>query len=213
MNESCSTIFIQQQLQELRAGHHAGRDAIVAFAIRRQRQLAQHMLRDFPHVSRFEESDDLLQRSALRLQQALTKVVPENPIELLRLTAQHMRYELIDLARYYRRRQLAPQPEDLGDGTSSRGDPIVERSDSTYHPGRLAEWTSIHEKIALMPDELRQVVELHWYHDLNQVEVAELLGVDRRTIIRRWQKARLLLQDLIPSSQSASGEEKLSEHE
>lgn len=197
MSEPQTTVVIQHKLDRLRAGESAARDEIVAFALRRLRKLAHHMLQGFPHVARFEESDDLLQRGALRLQQALSKVVPETTVELLRLTAQHMRYELIDLARYYQRRQLAPQPAENA-ATSSTSEPLAEPSDSTYDPGDLADWTRVHEEIASMPDELRQVVELHWYHHLNQSEVAELLGVDRRTIIRRWQKARLMLRGLVP---------------
>lgn len=200
MDESPSTFFIQQQLEQLRAGNAGGRDQIVAFAVRRLDRLARQMLRDFPHVARFEDTDDLLQRAAIRLQQALTKVVPDDTVGLLRLTAQHLRYELIDLARYYRLRQLAPQTQAAADDSVNTPGALNEPSDSTHHPLHLAEWTSVHEAIDAMPEELRQVVELLWYHDLTQEEVAGLLGIDRRTIIRRWQKARLLLQGLVPKS-------------
>ena len=35
---------------------------------------------------------------------------------------------------------------------------------------------------------------LHYYHDLPQAEIAQLLGVDVRTVKRKWRAARLALQ-------------------
>lgn len=198
MNETSSTIVIQRQLDRLKAGDACGRDAIVAFAVKRLEKLAHHMLQGCSHVAKFEESGDLLQRAAIRLQQALEGVVPENTVDLLRLTAQHMLFELNDLARYYRRRRLADQNERSGVEASSA--PALENNaaDTTHHPGNLAAWTEVHDKIEAMPDELRQVVELLWYHEIDQSEAAELLGIARRTIIRRWEKAWLLSREVMP---------------
>ena len=45
-----------------------------------------------------------------------------------------------------------------------------------------------------LPDDEREVFALVWYHDLSQAEAADVLGVSVRTVIRRWQAARIRLQ-------------------
>jgi hypothetical protein len=59
------------------------------------------MLRDFPGVHRWEETDDVLQNAQLRLNRALGAAQPPTVAELFRLAAAQVRRELIDLARHY----------------------------------------------------------------------------------------------------------------
>jgi RNA polymerase sigma factor (TIGR02999 family) len=42
--------------------------------------------------------------------------------------------------------------------------------------------------------EQRELVELHWYAGLDFVEIAELRGVNERTVRRGWQRARAFLE-------------------
>jgi RNA polymerase sigma factor (sigma-70 family) len=48
-----------------------------------------------------------------------------------------------------------------------------------------------------LPAEEREVVGLTFYHGWTQAQIAELFGVDERTIRRRWRAACLRLQDLV----------------
>jgi RNA polymerase sigma-70 factor (ECF subfamily) len=51
-----------------------------------------------------------------------------------------------------------------------------------------------------LPDEEREVVNLLWYDELTQEEVATVLNVSLRTVKRRWQSARLKLAEALGSS-------------
>jgi hypothetical protein len=59
------------------------------------------MLKGYPGVSRYEQTDDVLQQALIRLYKALQKTSVESPQHLLRLAAVQVRRELIDMARHY----------------------------------------------------------------------------------------------------------------
>jgi RNA polymerase sigma-70 factor (ECF subfamily) len=50
-----------------------------------------------------------------------------------------------------------------------------------------------HELVEKLPEAEREVVNLLFYEALSQDEAAKLLGVNVRTVKRRWQSARLRL--------------------
>jgi RNA polymerase sigma-70 factor (ECF subfamily) len=62
---------------------------------------------------------------------------------------------------------------------------------------RLSAWTGFHRQIDLLEDADRELFELLWYQGLTQPETADLLGISRATMIRRWQGARLRLFDAL----------------
>jgi RNA polymerase sigma factor (sigma-70 family) len=83
------------------------------------------------------------------------------------------------------------------DDSSARFDP----SESTNDPVRNVIWAEIHEYFGSLPDPLRQVVELHYYHGLTHSEVSELLGIAEVTSRSRWTQVRHALKqrfDLTP---------------
>ena len=51
--------------------------------------------------------------------------------------------------------------------------------------------------VALSPEEEQAVFDLIWYQGFSQEEVALSLGVDVRTVRRRWRAARLALSDAL----------------
>ena len=65
------------------------------------------------------------------------------------------------------------------------------------HNQYLARWTEMHRRIGQLPGAERETFNLLWYLDLTQEEAAQVLGVSRRTVIKRWQKARLLLHEVV----------------
>ena len=58
---------------------------------------------------------------------------------------------------------------------------------------RHRRWTDFHRLAGGLPEAEREVFDLLWYQDLTQEEAAALLGVDVRTVQRRWRSARLNL--------------------
>jgi RNA polymerase sigma-70 factor (ECF subfamily) len=175
-----TTTELQHWLDLLKSGDEQGRTRLLDRACERLRKLARRMLRGYPLVRRWEQTGDVLNAAMLRLFRALLEVQPESLRHFFNLAAQQIRRELIDLARQHAR--LDGQTELTTEVAADRDE-----------PGTLAQWTEFHAKVEGLPDEEREVFSLIWYEELTQAEVADLLKVSTRTVIRRWQNARFLL--------------------
>lgn len=196
---SSQTLCVQMNLDRIRAGDETGRGELFQCALERLRTLAHKMLRSYPRVHRWEQTDDVLQNAALRLHRALGQIELATPRDFFRLAALHIRRELLDLAKHYygplgHGAHHASQGPGAGDsGPMEPADP----GDLSSEPGRLAVWSEFHEQIGALPEEEREVFDLLWYQGLSQAEATELLGVSERTIKRRWQAARLRLHEAL----------------
>ena len=67
-------------------------------------------------------------------------------------------------------------------------------------PKRIAAWGEFHQAVENLPEAEKEVVDLLWYQGLKQHEAAELIGVDERTIKRRWREAKLKLSEVLDGS-------------
>ena len=93
---------IQVHLDRLRQGDDsARRRAAPMRSASDSRRLARKMLRGFPRVRRWEQTDDVLQNALVRLRRALEKTSPESVRSFFNLAAVQIRRELIDMARHY----------------------------------------------------------------------------------------------------------------
>jgi RNA polymerase sigma factor (sigma-70 family) len=186
-------------IDRLQAGDESARDELLAHASERLNRLTRKMLRDFPGVRRWEQTDDVLQNAALRLCRALGEVQPTTVADFFRLAAAQIRRELLDLARRYSGTQGMGAHHAGKDGAGDAPVTAAELSaaDTTHDPDRLAAWTAFHREVEALPAEAREAFDLLFYQELSQAEAAALLEVSVRTIKRRWQAARLqLVQNL-----------------
>ena len=193
------TLVVKNCLQRIKDGESNARIELLEHSCQRLRQLASHMLRGFHELGRWEQTDDVLNQSMMRLHRALKQVVPENPKHYLRLAALQIRRELKDLARkHFGPNGIAAKlntnsvRQNQTDATRKN-----ELADPTNHPDHLAMWSDLHEHVELLPEEQREVFELLWYHQLTQQETADLLEINRRTVIRRWQSACITLHQAL----------------
>jgi RNA polymerase sigma-70 factor (ECF subfamily) len=193
-------VQVEAWLARLRAGDETARAELINCACERLRSLARKMLRDYPRVHRWEQTDDVLQNAALRLYRTLGQVKVESARDFFRLAALNIRRELLDLAKHY----YGPQGQGAHHATDPGGAPPSGQDASPLDPGglsqepsRLAAWGEFHEKIGTLPDEEREVFDLLWYQGLSQAEAAQLLHVSERTVKRRWLAARLKLRDAL----------------
>src|SRR5262245_21042301 len=199
VDASSQTTHIQACLDRLRGGDEAARAELLSCACERLRNLAGKMLKSYPNVHRWEQTDDVLQNAALRLYRTLRQLPVQTSLDFFRLAALHIRRELLDLARHH----YGPQGQGAHHATWGPGDSSTTRSDSgpdappepAHDPARLAVWGEFHERIAALPDEQHGGVDLLWYQGLSQAEAAALLDVSQRTVKRRWQEARLQLHE------------------
>src|SRR5438309_8558542 len=92
---------IQSCLDRWAQGEQAAREELLTIACDWLRRLVAVMLRDYPGVRRWEQTDDVLQNAMLRLWRALQDVKPATSREFCGLATLQMRRELVDLARHY----------------------------------------------------------------------------------------------------------------
>ena len=57
---------------------------------------------------------------------------------------------------------------------------------TTYDPARLALWTEFHEKVATLSEQERTVFEMHYYLELTQAEIAQVLELHPRKVSYLW---------------------------
>ncbi len=197
-NANQSTL-IEGWLGRLRAGDGQARDALLNCACERLTVLTRKMLKGFGRVKRWEQTDDVVQNSLLRLYKTLGDVQPANAVEFYRLAALNIRRELLDLAKhYYGPRGLGANYASVEGGSESSQDgAILDRPTADDDPGGLAAWTAFHAQVENLPADEKEVFDLLWYQELSQAEAAELLKVSERTIKRRWAAARLRLHETL----------------
>ena len=170
-------------------------------AVRRLGLLAATLLhRSYPRLTRPPlnlESDELLGAVVERLLKALREARPRTVRQFFALAAQHMRWELDDLAR-----RLDEQPRAL----ELREDlvPAAESSGSGLSPTARR----ILAAIDRLPEGEREAFDLVRIQGMTQTEAAQVLEVSVMTVNRRLNRARLLLAeqlaDLRPAKPSES---------
>lgn len=179
-------------LSRLAAGDLAARDRIIELCAARLRLLAHRMLRRFPVVRRWDDTDDVFQNAALRLYRALAEVHVTSARSVIALAATQLHRELIDLARHHAGPQsyaanhatnLMPRESAPASGArfvdlASASDPLLDR------------WTRFHEAIAALPEAERELFHLVWYVGADQKTIADLLECSPRTVKSRWRIAR-----------------------
>jgi RNA polymerase sigma-70 factor (ECF subfamily) len=186
------TTLLHHYLDGIRIGDRQAGEALAQAILGRMQRLARCMLRDFPTLRGWVDSDDVLQGALVRLLQSLHELRPATTRDFANLMATHMRRELLDLARRFRHRCGT-----VG-GNDAQGDRLAQvPSPEAGAEQELERWSAFHEEVARLPAEEREVVSLTFYHGWTQAQIAELFGVDERTIRRRWRSACLRLGEAL----------------
>ncbi|MDB5313365.1 MAG: sigE 34 [Gemmataceae bacterium] len=186
------TVHLLDWLSRLRQGDRAARDELLRSCGDRLEQIARRMIRGYPTVRRWADTADVLQNATLRLLRALEQVPVADTRAFYSLATAVIRRELIDLARHFQ------GPHGIGanhashhppDGEHAVPDVAVRDTD----PAVLDQWTALHEAAENLPVEEREVFGLIFYHGWPHEQIAELFGVDVRTVRRRWRAACLAI--------------------
>ena len=162
-------------LERWRAGQLEAANELLSRTGVRLKKLAKRMLRSFPNVRPLAETDDVLQNSTMRLLNSLKTMRPATTRDYFNLAAVHIRRELLDLARKCKSKQWFP--------FEVPGEPVVET------PADFEFWVRFHEAVDKLPLMEREIVGLVFYSGWKQWQIAELFGVDERTVRRRWHNA------------------------
>lgn len=199
------TVELDHWVKRLAAGDPAARDHLLAHTGERFARIAGKMLRGgFARLAALEETQDIVQNVYVKLLTNWESFAGTGGGEPLRGAADYLirgakliRHELVDLSRkHYGRGTVRPRQQPLDGATDSA--PGFDPGTETLEPGSINLFAEFHEAVDGLPDELRAVVDLHWYQDLTHQETADLLGIAEVTSRKYWTKARLLLQKKFP---------------
>jgi RNA polymerase sigma factor (sigma-70 family) len=182
------TTELEIELRRLDEGHLESRRTIIEATCERLRRMAHRMMRRFPGIGRWSDTDDVLQNALIRLHRSLFVVRPESARKFYGLAAVELRRELLDLTR------SLFGPEGIGTNHDSDGDKLANLA-SDDEPHSLVKWTEFHQQIEQLPDSEREVFGLIFYDGLTQSQTATVLGLSLTTVKRRWQTARMWLKE------------------
>lgn len=186
-------------LNRLREGDESARDRLIARAHKRLHRLASQMLKSYPGVKRWEQTDDILHKSLIRLIGAIKGgAIPESALHFYRLATLQIRRELLDLAKHYSGPNgLGANHETDNHAASGSGGFLANQPCNSGEPSSMEAWYTFHKAVESLPVEEREIVELIWYQGLTQKETAKTLEISIRTVRRRWQTARLNLAQIL----------------
>jgi RNA polymerase sigma-70 factor (ECF subfamily) len=191
MDDTPLSQTVEACFRDLAAGDETARARILELCSERLRLLTRRMLRGYPAVKRWEDTDDVFQNASLRLYRCLGQVSLESPREIFALAATQIHRELIDLARHH----AGPMSFSANHAT---GYHAIDDHSNSHHPQNkhtdtqttVDRWSRFHEAIELLPAEQREVFQFVWYLGADQKTVARLVGCSVRTIKSRWRDAR-----------------------
>lgn len=201
-SETNQANLLSNLLERLNNGDSDARNQLIALAGDRLMNLTRSMKRSFGRVNRWEQTEDVFQRSVMRLHKALGEVQINDARHFYRLAATQIRRELIDLTRHYggpegmganHATQMASKPDQTQGPLHGAYDAA---DDDAGAPAELSQWSELHEAIESLPAEQKEVVELLFYNGLSQDKAAELIGVSTRTVKRYWRNAKLKLYEI-----------------
>jgi RNA polymerase sigma-70 factor (ECF subfamily) len=190
---SDQSVVLEGLLARLAAGDPAARQELIGCAYQRLRCLARAILNEsFPRLKAAPaalETTDVVNEAALGMYQVLAEIPPATPRDFFRLAAQRIRWLLLERAKHVdrARREL---PDRLGPRAA-------DRRPEEDAPSALE---ALYQQIEALPEKEREVVDLIYFHGLDQSEAAAILGVTERSVRRYWTAARLKLLQALPKA-------------
>ena len=168
---------VTQLLSAARAGDRGALDRIVPLVYDDLRRMAERELRrELGH--RTLHATALVHELWLKLA-AGAPVDAQSRTHFIGIAARAMRQVLVDQAR---RRRTAKRGGDWHPTTLGEGDAAVDVD--------AEEMIALDDALERLDPRQRQIVELRFFGGLEELEIAELLGISERTVRREWTKAR-----------------------
>jgi len=178
-------------LEEIASGNLQSRDRVFELCSERLHLLARRMLRRYPRVRRWSDTDDIFQSAAMRLHRALAQTQPESARGLLALAGTQMHRELVDLARHYTSQcsyEANHGTNIVGQDDSGRPQHAVDQV--AVRPEPLDRWATFHDAVEQLAPSDREVFDLIWYMGASQETAATVIGCSTRTVRARWRRAK-----------------------
>jgi RNA polymerase sigma factor (sigma-70 family) len=200
-------VAIAACLKRLAEGDDSARAKLLEICDGRLRKLSHRLLGKFARVRRWDNTDDVAQNAAMRLYRALGETVPDSSRGLMGLMATVIQRELLDLARKHAGAMsyAANHGTNIREGTVS-GVFVVDETpdvgDGLEDEIPLDRWEAFHAAVEALPEEHREVFKLVWYLGTDRETATKTLGMSIRTVGRRWQEAREMVERAIGGGES-----------
>jgi RNA polymerase sigma factor (sigma-70 family) len=185
------TAPVSHVLASLASGDPAARDRLVEVWSARLRHLTHKLLRSYPGVRRYDDTDDVFQGAIMRLHRALGQMASagESPRSMMALGAVQIHRELVDLTR----RHAASASYQANHGTNVFHDASVARhfvDEAAVADEPLDRWERFHQAVEGLGSEPKEVFRLVWYLGADQKTVAAIMGCSERSVKNYWRQAR-----------------------
>jgi RNA polymerase sigma factor (sigma-70 family) len=183
-NDSSSDL--QRLIDGFEPGDSAARRAFLEQAVDRLRRLAAKMLGEsFPRLQAGHDLDSVVNETYIRLLQALEQTSPPTVQDFFRLAAHKIRQVLLDMAEKQDRINNR-EVQGLSTGGSADESALQQK---TQNPLQLAMWTEFHSRVPRLPEDERQVFDMHYYLEISQAEIARMTSLPPRQVSRLWLQA------------------------
>ena len=195
MKSACFTEKLEDLLRRSDSGEPEAFDDLISFSIQRLTALTRKMLAGEDFVRRWQQTDDVFQNAALRLQRALKEVHPTTKKDFFSLAATMIRREILDMARQLRRRK--------SDAAHHYSEPLSTEKSSDLRLWEGADetspetWCRFHEAIDRLDGRKREMIELLYYQGMTIRQAAEMLDVSERTVRRLWRDVKLEIEEVL----------------
>lgn len=198
-DESCNLSEIQRCIEKYNQGDDSARNSLLTFAYNRFCALARNQLQwNFPRLKTIHSSQSFLQEMVLKLLSAFDQTNFNTAEEFLGYSSKVLRSTFLDAARV-----VSQHPEIVGlelveQAEHGQREGPYQVPPNTWEPEKLARWTEFHRQVDSLPEEERIVVDLYFYQELTQEQTADCLGIDVKTMRKRWRSATRKLGDYLP---------------
>ncbi len=186
---------LTQLLDRARGGSDGDRERLVESVYQRLNRLCRSLLSRYPGVACHEQTGDVMGQVWPRLLGELSARQFENSAHFFSFSATLIRNTLVDLLRKHRGRN-GDRPIRY-EAPSGAPEPCLEVEEPGESPDQDLLRGEIHVLIGELEPAHREMFGLRFYHGLKEEECARLLGLDERTVRRRWRSARMALADLL----------------
>ncbi len=190
---------IDQLCSRLKTGDQSAFNEVVQLFGEKFKAQVRRMLSKYPGVRRWEETDDVYQTLLIKLHRSLSEVNVSSPAEIFAIASTQIRRTLIDLARhYFGKRGVGRNHFSDDQNLQPDGNPQINQKESpSSEPESIEQWSEFHSAVESLETDQKEVFQLIWYASLTQKEIATMLNVSERTVLRRLNRARLALSEQI----------------
>lgn len=186
----CSVVSGLPTDEELMAAYVAGNaQAFRELFERLAPGLERYLLRD---LAEREEARDLVQQAFLQVHRARLDFDPTKRLKpWLYTIALNLKREL------FRRKKRRPE---RSDSEAAEREPVAPRGQEQTEARRSVSWA-----LARIPDDQREVIELHWFGGLSFPELAESLGIGVPAAKVRAHRGYVRLRELLGENAAPAG--------